>query len=83
MQITASVNYHIKSNEPQAFRFDVDGIVGNLVSPVLIPTKIKVQDLRGNTCTCDFDADGIIFTGYATRVVDFESSSNWKATYND
>ena len=31
MREEATVNYHIKSEEPQAFYFDVDGIVGNLI----------------------------------------------------
>ena len=46
-QIKASVNYHIKSEQPQAFQFDVDGIVGNLISPELVAKEVKVNDLRG------------------------------------
>lgn len=33
MRATAVGNYHVKSDEPQAFHADVDGVVGNLLSP--------------------------------------------------
>ncbi len=31
MTLKASVNYHVQSDEAQAFQFDVDGITGNLM----------------------------------------------------
>ncbi len=83
MTIEASVNYHIKSDGEQAFRFDVDGIVGNLDSPELVQTAVRVTDLRGHTSKVDFDADGISFEQVATKVTDFESSSDWEAVYNN
>ena len=36
MSMRAIVNYHIKSPDQQAFKFDVDGIIGNLVSSELM-----------------------------------------------
>lgn len=40
------MHYHVKTNEVQAFHFDVDGIVGNLISPELISAKVPVTDIR-------------------------------------
>ena len=61
MQIAASVNYHVKKPTPQAFEFDVDGIVGNLVSPELVTTEIEVTDLRYEDQQPTFEHDGIEF----------------------
>jgi len=41
-----SVNYHVQKNSPQAFEFDADGIIGNLISPELEETRVKVTDVR-------------------------------------
>lgn len=83
MRDTAIVNYHIKRAEPQAFHFDVEGVVGKLVSPELIPTKINVQDLRDCSFTVDFDRDGITFEHHVTHIKDFDDSSDWEDAYND
>jgi hypothetical protein len=79
----ATVNYHIKRSEPQAFRFDVDGVVGNLVSPELVPTKVGVRDLSTGTLAVDFDRDGITFESSAMKVTDFDPSSDWEEAYDD
>lgn len=83
MQDAATVNYHIRSAEPQAFRFDVGGVVGNLVSPELVPTKVSVHDLRDGMFTVDFDSDGITFENHVTKVEDFETSSGWQGFYDE
>lgn len=82
MQSTATVNYHVISTETQAFQFDVDGIVGNLISPELIPKKVKVQNMRDNLSTIDFDNDGIVFEDHVSQVKNFEAQSGWQETYN-
>ncbi|MEM8695930.1 MAG: CmcJ/NvfI family oxidoreductase [Pseudomonadota bacterium] len=82
MQIDASVNYHVKKNAPQAFEFDVDGIVGNLVSPELVETKVTVTDLRGSDACPTFDRDGIEFFNHVSAVEDFENGESWKTAYN-
>lgn len=83
MQVPAWVNYHVKSDAPQAFEFDVDGIVGNLVSPELVKTKINVVDLRGAKSSVSFDADGIAFVHQPTAVTDFSNSKAWETAYNE
>lgn len=83
MQVPAWVNYHIKSDAPQAFEFDVDGIVGNLVSPELVKTLIQVTDLRGETPSISFDQDGIAFVHQPTSVTDFSISAPWEPIYNE
>lgn len=82
MQIDASVNYHIKKGAPQAFEFDVDGIIGNLVSPELVETKIKVTDMRGREADLDFQRDGIAFLDHASTIDNFIEDGSWKATYD-
>lgn len=81
MAIAASVNYHIKSDAPQAFHFDVDGVAGNLVSPDLRPTDVIVTDIRHSEHHPDFDRDGISFVDENTAVSDFEHSTEWRAVY--
>jgi hypothetical protein len=82
MQDAATVNYHIRSAEPQAFRFDVDGVIGNLVSPELVATKVKVHDLRHGALNVGFESDGITFEKHMTDVQDFEASTGWQDAYD-
>ncbi|WP_417455260.1 CmcJ/NvfI family oxidoreductase [Kiloniella sp.] len=81
MSGNATVNYHAKSTEPQAFQFDVDGIVGNIISPELLPTDIHVRDVRHNLDAINFDNDGIIFRHYQSQIQDFSDTSEWQDIY--
>ncbi len=83
MPINATVNYHVQSDEPQAFRFDVDGIIGNLISPELIATEVTVEDVRGNSELVRFEVDGVTFKTAPTQIKTFQSESDWEADYND
>jgi len=80
---TAYVNYHVKSHEPQAFLFDLDGIAGNIISPQLAPTKVQVTDLRDETTSVNFERDGIRFDQHKSTVKQFDTDHNWQATYNE
>ncbi|MEM6826649.1 MAG: CmcJ/NvfI family oxidoreductase [Pseudomonadota bacterium] len=82
MRIDASVNYHVKKSVPQAFEFDVDDIVGNLVSPELVATGIQVSDVRGSSFQPTFAKDGIAFLTHPSAVSDFETDSAWRAIYD-
>ena len=82
MQIDASVNYHVRKNTAQAFEFDVDGIVGNLVSPELMVSDVKVTDLRDNTHQPEFHRDGIAFINHRSCVSNFENSTDWQSAYS-
>lgn len=82
MQISASVNYHVHKDEPQAFEFDVDGIIGNLVSPDLVTTSIEVRDLRDQANAPRFDTDGITFVDQASAIDDFAEGGDWQTTYD-
>ena len=64
----ATVNYHVKSNEVQAFHFDVNGVVGNLISPELISVKVPVTDIRKKNYSVNFNKDGITFINAPTKV---------------
>lgn len=83
MHTTAVVNYHIKSDQPQAFRFDVDGIVGNLVSPALIPTEVEVRDLRDDATGISFAKAGIAFERHSSAVAGFDDGRAWETTYDE
>ncbi len=78
---TATVNYHVKTNDVQAFHFDVDGVMGNLISPELVSVKVAVTDIRKKTCPVNFDEDGIIFISSPTNVDAFDESEAWASDY--
>ena len=82
MQVPAWVNYHIKSDIPQAFEFDVDGIIGNLVSPELSRKIVEVTDLRDAASQVSFDEDGILFLHRSTNVRDFSDERAWRPVYD-
>lgn len=81
MNIKASVNYHVKRDFSQAFQFDVDGIEGNLISPELRPTEVKVRDLKGSPEKLNFDNDGITFVHAESKVRDFTCNEEWTTGY--
>lgn len=81
MPITASVNYHVKSDAPQAFEFDADGVIGQLISPELITTTIKVDDLRNTKTQPNFQTDGITFIKHASEITQFKDEVSWQARY--
>lgn len=84
MNVKASVNYHIKSHEPQAFLFDVDGIAGNLIAPALVETEIDVQDIRGKACNVNFKDDGILFVEHMSSITHFDNDNDdWQAQYDE
>ncbi|MEM6475245.1 MAG: CmcJ/NvfI family oxidoreductase [Pseudomonadota bacterium] len=80
--IDASVNYHVKKSVPQAFEFDVDGIIGNLISPELVTTQIEVTDVRESGFQATFAKDAIAFLNHTSAVRDFESDDAWRDIYD-
>ncbi|MEL7296897.1 MAG: CmcJ/NvfI family oxidoreductase [Pseudomonadota bacterium] len=82
MQELAFVNYHVKRQTPQQFRFDVDGIVGNLESPELVRTAVQVTNLRDAESSVDFDRDGILFTQAPTTERTFAADAAWRDAYD-
>ena len=81
MSIQATVNYHVRKDAPQAFEFDVDGVVGHLKSPELVSITVCVADLRGSALQPNFRDDGIAFVSSPSGVTDFESGTEWQAAY--
>lgn len=82
MNVKARVNYHVKSEQPQAFQFDVDGIDGNLISPELLTTEIQVTDVRNNNASVNFDRDGITFVNHTSTTQAFDVANAWKNSYD-
>ena len=81
MAQVGTVNYHVHKPERQAFEIDAGGIVGCLVSPELIATKVPVRDLRADDTTVDFATDGVEIIQAATGVGGF-SGDTWQALYD-
>jgi endonuclease G len=77
----ATVNYHVRRNGPQAFHFDIDGIVGSIISPELTPANVTVRDVRSKANSVNFSQDGIVFVKANTQVKDFEHGDSWKDLY--
>lgn len=83
MLTTATVNYHIRSTESQAYHIDAGGVEGKILSPVQVPTKITVKDLRDGDLSVDFANDSVTFVNSPSAVGDFESDpSSWEEAYN-
>jgi len=83
MRDNAIVNYHVKSAKKQAFQFDVDGTVGNLISPDLVASRVQVQDIRDGSPAPDFAKDSVTFAHHVSQVKAFDTSSDWRATYDE
>jgi len=82
MAVQASVNYHVKSAEPQAFVFEADGVEGRLDAPELVPTNITARDVRGAAQQFRFDTDGIVFVQHSSGIATFDSQADWQQTYD-
>ncbi len=79
---TAIVNYHIKSAERQAFQIDAGGVIGALIAPVLVPTKVDVLDERSHEVPVTFAKDSVGFTFFPTQVKAFNNNTDWNYNYN-
>ncbi len=82
MTLKASVNYHVQSDEAQAFQFDVDGITGNLIVPELVPTQVNVRDNRDDASNVNFANDGITFVTTPSAVTEFGEDRAWQPAYD-
>lgn len=80
MDTQAWVNYHLQKSTPQAFHFDAEGVEGNLLSPELIATQVKVRDMRTQLDQLDFNRDGIQYASMPT-VIDFSCNGMWQTAY--
>lgn len=81
MQKTGIVNYHIHKAQRQAFELDAGGIVGNLVSPELAPTKVPLTDIRGSAQPLRFAEDGFEFV-FAQSSIGAFTNNRWQKTYD-
>jgi hypothetical protein len=82
MHNTATVNYHVHKPERQAFELDAEGIVGNLISPELVATEIRVRDEREADNNVSFAKDSVGFVAFPTKVRSFESKDGWQQVYD-
>ncbi len=83
MRESATVNYHVRLDTPQAFQFDADGEYGKLVTPELLPTRVRVRDVREVSAGMDYNKDGIRFDRHVSAITDFEGSTGWQAVYEN
>ncbi|MEP5154527.1 CmcJ/NvfI family oxidoreductase [Planktotalea sp.] len=81
MTQTATVNYHVHKPERQAFELDAGGIVGNLISPELTPTRVNVLDVRLGE-RGEFKGQSVGFTEFPSEVHSFGEDQAWVPTYD-
>ncbi|MFK8078703.1 MAG: CmcJ/NvfI family oxidoreductase [Granulosicoccus sp.] len=81
MTTPATVNYHIHKPERQAFELDAGGIVGNLVSPELAATQVRVLDERTAKIDMTFDGTSVEFTAMHTDVDVLDDERTWRPVY--
>lgn len=82
MTKTATVNYHIHKPERQAFELDAGGIVGKLVSPELLATKISVRDERSADISTSFEQASVEFAAFHTDVDVLNDELAWQPSYD-
>ncbi len=82
MTQTASVNYHVHKPVRQAFELDAGGIVGNLISPELVATRVGVSDERAVGVSATFECDSVGFAEIPTKVLSFETGTGWQTIYD-
>lgn len=82
MEAIATVNYHINSEQPQSYYIDANGEKGRIVSPELIPTRVKVQNVRDSSIDVDFWNDSVAFIRSVSSVQHFEVTGDWKPRYD-
>ncbi|TQV69743.1 CmcJ/NvfI family oxidoreductase [Denitrobaculum tricleocarpae] len=82
MQTTAIVNYHVRSDGPQAFQIDAGGEHGRLISPALAPTQVRLSDLRGGDVSASFSEDSLAILSYPSQVRDFGADESWREVYD-
>lgn len=71
MHTAVNVNYHVAKQEPQAFHFDADGIIGNLIAPELVTTPVLAEDLRtSDRALPRFDTEGLVFLEAPSAVLE-------------
>ncbi len=81
MTPTGTVNYHVHKTERQAFEIDAGGVVGCLVSPELLPTEVRVLDIRRGEVSVSFESDSVGFQTVPSAVSDFDGTG-WEETYD-
>ncbi|MBY8976755.1 hypothetical protein KHP62_13105 [Rhodobacteraceae bacterium NNCM2] len=82
MQHVGTVNYHVHKAERQAFHIDAGGVVGKMISPELVETKVRVNDLRAGEASVSFGKDSVAFVHEPTRVRSFTDDGSWKPDYD-
>lgn len=81
MSRTATVNYHVRSDERQAYQIDAGGVVGQVVSPEHAPTEVDLKDQRLGEADVSFDADGVEFAVLPTEA-DIGHAKDWERAYD-
>ena len=82
MTRTATVNYHVRSDDRQAYHIDAGGIQGQIIAPEHAQTEVKLLDQRVNDADVTFSADGMEFATAPTGVEAFDGTNAWQAVYD-
>ncbi|WP_299733431.1 CmcJ/NvfI family oxidoreductase [uncultured Tateyamaria sp.] len=81
MPCTAIVNYHIHSDQRQAYHIDAGGVVGQIISPPYAVTEIAVLDVRSET-DVNFSNDSVGFFKAPSQVKGLEQDNKWQGAYD-
>lgn len=77
----ATVDYHVHKPETQAFELDAGGIIGNLISPELAPTQVKIRDVRSMTAGISFENSSVGFAHSPIAISSF-AGNDWQNAYD-
>jgi len=78
---TATVNYHVHKPDRQALELDADGVIGNLISPDLAATQVRLSDTRTADHPVIFARDSVEYAVRPSSVQDF-SGDTWREIYD-
>lgn len=81
MQI-GSVNYHVHSDERQAYVIDAGGVSGEIVSPRHDLRQISLRDIKSKEADVSFAKDGLCFARVPSQEQEFSSDGNWVTRYD-
>ena len=79
---TGSVNYHIHSDERQAYVIDAGGVSGEIDSPKHDVRQVTLRDVKSQEADVSFEQDGVGFMRVPSREQTFSGSKDWIAGYD-
>ncbi|MFN3199508.1 MAG: CmcJ/NvfI family oxidoreductase [Bradymonadia bacterium] len=83
MTRTGTVNYHVHSDERQAYHIDAGGVSGKLISPSHVVTDVCVRDVRLGEASVSFSRDSVTFEHAPTQANINREDETWRPVYDE